>query len=137
MYTEVLISGAIAVTLPIFSDNIFEVAIKKDEGRRSMIDNKTYEENAKRRFIYRITIGIIGLILAAYIQTPSTKWGVGIGSLIILISGLYGYWGKMTDIHKLLVSAIALIACVMISVRLYDVKSISDILNNPFGTIKV
>ena len=155
MSTEMLISGAIALTMPIFSQKTFDLLLKKEikpniatdetvnigRDENLLVFNKNsdliYEENARRRFIYSVTIGIIGLILAAYIKTPSTRWGVGIGSFLILIQGLYGYWGNMGDMHKWLVSAIALITCVMISVKLYDVGSISEILNNPFGKINV
>lgn len=139
MFTEGLISGAIAVTMPIFAGKTFDVVLKKDDKMTNDVayDSKIYEENARRRFVYNVTIGIIGLILAAYIKTPSTKWGVGLGSLIILVNGLYSYWGNMSEMHKWLVSAIALIACVMISIKLYDVGSISEILNNPFGKINM
>ena len=142
MFTEVVISGAIAFTMPIFSDKVFDVAIEKKERHESdgnvLIigrDSEVHRKNQLNRFVYRITIAIIGLILSAYITTPATRWGVGFGSLIILMSGLYGYWGNMNDMYRLIVLAIALIVSVMLSIKLYDVGSISELLKNPFGKI--
>lgn len=118
------------------ADNIFDINKYKDTYNYEVIhlnfnekkentENKENKEkefkktkdelyrNETKKFIFMIIVAtIIFLIITQIEETISVKFGLGLGSLFMIVYALYMNWYNMNEIMKLTVLGIALLALI-------------------------
>ena len=95
---------------------------------------KKIDDAQLHKHLMLIAISLIGIILSSIIQTKSTKFGVGLGGVFTLIIALTMYWHKYNETARLGILGASLVMLVYLSVRLYKIDSVANILSFEFGT---
>lgn len=146
--TEVIMALAIAIIYPYFFSKLINKVLGYDQ-INSMCDNIGEHSDYKRcnnikdqeldkielsRHITFLVIALISILLCSMIRQRSTKLGIGIGGIILLIIAMSIYWRKYNETYKLIILGLALSAVVYTSVKLYTVGSIEDVFTFEFGT---
>ena len=98
------------------------------------VRDKELEKIEFNRHVALLTVAIVGVICTSFIQTSSTKFGVGYGSIFILFIALASYWHQYGEVARIVIYGILLLFVAMLSIRLYNVGSISDIFATEYGT---
>ena len=100
----------------------------KIEAERCRKERETKLDDVKfKQHIMLIVIAFIGILATSAIQTNSTKVGVGIGGILTLIAALTMYWHKYNETAKLAVLGVSFVSLILLSVRLYNVRSLVDV----------
>ncbi len=86
------------------------------------------------KHLFLLAMALIGLVLSSFIQTKSTKLGVGLGGVLTLITALSLYWHRYNESTKLIVLGLNLLFVMYFSVRLYKLDSVADIFSIELGT---
>ena len=150
--TEIILALAIAIIYPYFFNKLIDRILGYDQ-INSMCDNVKYDSgdqsDYKRcndikdreldkielsRHITFLVVALASILLCSMIRQRSTKLGIGIGGIILLIIAMSIYWRKYNETYKLIILGIALAAVVYISIKLYTVGSIEDVFTLEFGT---
>lgn len=150
--TEIILALAIAIIYPYFFHKLVDKVIGYDQ-ISSMCDKVKYDGDEQSeynrcnkikdreldsieltRHITFLVIALASILLCSMIRQRSTKLGIGIGGIILLITAMTIYWRKYNETYKLIILGLALAAVVYISIKLYTVKSIDDIFTFEFGT---
>lgn len=99
---------------------------------------KEQEEKLKeigfRRHVMLLFIALLGIIGSSFIQSGSTKLGVGMGGVLTLIVALCLYWSQYKETTKIAITGLSLLLVLFLSVRLYKINNITDIFALEFGT---
>ena len=95
---------------------------------------KKIDDAELHKHLMLIAVALIGIILSSIIQTKSTKFGVGLGGVFTLIIALTMYWHKYNETARLGILGASLVMLVYLSVRLYKIDSVANILSFEFGT---
>ena len=74
-----------------------------------------------------IAIALTTIILSSFIQTKSTKVGLGFGGIILLIIAISTYWYKYNETIRLVILGLSLMIMLFMSVKLYNTESVADI----------
>lgn len=80
-----------------------------------------------KRHISLMVISLTSVILSMIIQQKTTKVGVGVGGLILLIITLTSYWKNYSENAKVMVTGFALVAVLYASYVVYNNKSITQL----------
>ena len=116
-------NATIDVEGPEFSD----ARIQADKDKNDAC--KKLKEVELKKHILLLVIGVATVVGSTFIQTRSTKLGVGFGGIFTILTALTLYWNKYGEDQKLIVLAISLLIVVVTSVRLYKIKDAADIFN--------
>lgn len=146
--TEIIVSLSIALIYPLFFHKLtkkltgYDIAGKlcsdmdfDRSNSKSMADYKNCSSNRDkvlgkadfRSHLIILAIAVLSIIISTKISQKSTKLGVGFGGIILIIIAVTAYWHNYNETSKIIVSGIALIVVMYVSVRLYSSKSITDI----------
>lgn len=74
-----------------------------------------------------LAIALTTIILSSFIQTKSTKVGLGFGGIILLIIAISSYWYKYNETVRLVLIGLSLVLMLFMSVKLYNADSVADI----------
>lgn len=150
--TETIIAVAIALIHPYFFHKLVDQILGYNTINKmcnhikfDINDNSTYKQcqTAKdskldhlelSRHVTLLVIALLSILICSMIRQKSTKLGIGVGGIILLICSLTMYWRNYNEVAKLIILGISLAIIVYISIRLYTVKSIADIFSLEFGT---
>lgn len=125
--TEIIFGLAIAVTYTSFFNKLAEYAFRSNDGG--------YNDDAKfKEHVALIVFAIIGIILSGFVSGTSPKFGLGIGGFVTLFIAISMYWSHYKELPKLLILGSTLSLLLYMSVRLYSIKSITDVIMPEFGT---
>jgi len=127
MYPTYYLSGSFRPAVPKqeFSEEEEQKQIEAEQCRKereSKLDDVKFKQH-----IMLIVVAFIGILATSAIQTNSTKVGVGIGGILTLIAALTMYWHKYNETAKLAVLGVSFVSLILLSVRLYKVKSLVDV----------
>lgn len=86
------------------------------------------------RHITFLVIALVSILITSMIRQKSTKLGIGLGGIILLLTALTLYWRKYNEVSKIVILGLSLVAVVYMSIRLYTINSIADIFSLEFGT---
>lgn len=103
--------------------NSFKGDAKKDSGEC----DKELKEVELKKHITLLAIGVATVVASTFIQTRSTKLGVGFGGIFTIMTALTLYWNKYGENEKLAVSGVCLMVVIILSARLYSIKNVGDI----------
>jgi hypothetical protein len=124
---------------PYYSSGFYSTAVPKqqiseeDKVKQIEADKCRKEKEIKlddikfKQHIMLIVVAFIGILATSAIQTGSTKVGVGIGGILTLMVALTMYWHKYNETAKLAVLGVSFVSLILLSVRLYKVKSLIDV----------
>lgn len=105
-----------------------EDKLKQMEAERCRKEKEIKMDDIKfKQHIMLIVVAFIGILATSAIQTGSTKVGVGIGGILTLMVALTMYWHKYNETAKLAVLGVSFASLILLSVRLYKVKSLIDV----------
>lgn len=100
--------------------------------------NKKTAYRDKREFtinVFLITVGILTLAGSGFINTPSTKLGLGLAGILCIFYATLFYWTKYKEFTKLIILGIALLVVVILSVRLYKLDNVADLFVPDYGKL--
>jgi hypothetical protein len=153
--TEIILAVAIALIHPYFFTKLVDKVLGYDrisgmcDGIKfwdeNMVENVAHKECTQHRdqeldkielsrHITFLVIALLSILVSSMIRQKSTKLGLGLGGIILLITALTLYWRKYNEIAKLFILGIALVIVIYLSIRLYTVQSWADIFSLEFGT---
>jgi hypothetical protein len=117
--TEILFAATIALIYPFFFNKLTDKIVETGGA-----DKKAVEFN---KHVILVLIGMMGVFSACFVQTHSTKLGLGLGGILTLMTAFMMYWSKYNENMKLVILGVALAIFVYLSARLYSIKNIDDL----------
>lgn len=157
--TETILAIAIALIHPYFFHKLVDKILGYDRADRLCEGIKYWDDAMKEetpehkncsklkeqeldrlelsRHITFLVIALISILITSMIRQKSTKLGIGLGGIILLITALTLYWRKYNEVAKIVILGLSLAATIYMSIKLYTVKSITDIFSLEFGTKSV
>ena len=153
--TEIVFALAIASVYPFFFskltnklvgyDNVnnmcgeayrsFYVSTDKKKGNNCFNERDEKLKSVElHKHLVLIAFALIALVISSFIQTKSTKLGVGFGGVLTLIVALFGYWHRYGETSRLVALGVSLLFLIFFSVRLYKIESMADIFSIELNT---
>lgn len=163
-YTEWLFSGSIALVFPFFFKKLLDyvnddekvnkmcdkynksftygmLPSEKTSPEEYKLQQACWNKRAKlqdtinfKKHIFLLIIGLVAVIASGLIKTKSTKMGLGLGGLLSLLYAISTHWYHYNDRTRLAILGISLIIFFVLSIRLYQIKDITDIFTFEYGT---
>jgi hypothetical protein len=99
--------------------------LKHDTPERKQCDAELDAIENKKQFAL-LGIAMATIIGSTFIQSRSTKMGVGFGGILTLITTLTLHWNKYGETEKLVILGLCLTVTIVLSMKIYNGKDISD-----------
>jgi hypothetical protein len=153
--TEIIIAITIALIYPYFFHKLIDKVMGYDKVN-DMCDNVKYSEGGfnessehkqcvaskkqqldnmeLKRHVTFLIVALLSILVSSMIRQKSTKVGVGMGGVFLLIIALCMYWSNYNETAKLVILGLSLVAVIYVSTKMYSVKSWTDIFSPEFGT---
>jgi hypothetical protein len=79
-----------------------------------------------------IVLGVAGLVLSAYSESVNISTAIALGSLLLILEGIFMHWSDLGEGHKLIIIFLSLCSMLYTSHKLYKGEPVSDILTGKF-----
>jgi Na+/proline symporter len=150
--TEIILACAIALIHPYFFHKLVDRIMGYDTvdemctqmawdssqyKQCSATRNTELDKMELKRHIAFLVIALLSILISSMIRQKSTKLGIGLGGIFLLIIALTLYWRKYNENAKLIILGISLVTVIYISIRLYTVGSLADVFSLEFGTKQI
>jgi hypothetical protein len=130
--TEIIVALSLAIIHPYFFDTITKLMLNYDQimHKCSFSNSTEYERCIKlnepemkkvalKNHVILMVIALTSILLSIIIQGKSTKFGLGIGGIILLSMTLTSYWKNYNEKERVIISGISLLIVLFASYKLY------------------